>query len=131
MSLFLQNLLCIDFLIKKLEPIKSELKNKILIPAFNLNTKSSYDFPNVFPQLSIEKDLKNYDISKFLEYSNITMDYDLEYEYSVHKNFDENTFYKIENNFIFGILNYDILSELNIPTSFITYISKDNWYEKK
>ena len=59
------------------------------------------------------------------------MDYDLEYEYSVHKNFDENTFYKIENNFIFGILNYDILSELNIPTSFITYISKDNWYEKK
>ena len=131
MSLFLQNLLCIDFLIKKLEPIKSELKNKILIPAFNLNTKSSYDFPNVFPKLSIEKDLKNYDISKFLEYSNITMDYDLEYEYSVHKNFDENTFYKIENNFIFGILNYDILSELNIPTSFITYISKDNWYEKK
>ena len=75
------------------------------------------------PQLSIEKDLENYDISKFYEYSHIAMDYDPEYQNSVHNKFSEDSVYKIRNNFIFGILNYDILSELNIPTSFIINFS--------
>jgi hypothetical protein len=58
------------------------------------------------------------------------MDFDTEYDYSIQKNLALDETYIIQNNFILGILNYDILSELNIPTSFITYVSKENWQEK-
>jgi len=113
----------------KLEPIKEETKNKILIPAFKINYKQQYICPNVMPSLAIEKEMESYEISRFFEYTDISMDYDLDYESAVYKAIDPQEAYCIKNGFIFGILNYDILSELNIPTSFITYVHKESWKE--
>lgn len=115
----------------KLEPIKEEPKSKILIPSFKINKQNKYMCPNIMPQLTIEKDLENYEISRFFENSEISMDYDLEHDNAVYKNYDPQEVYFIKNNFIFGILNYDILSELNIPTSFITHVNKSHWQEVK
>jgi len=115
----------------KLEPVKEETRKKILLPAFAMRLQNQYMCPNLMPMLTIEKELENYEISRLYEYTEISMDYDLEYDNSVYGKYDTTDTYTIKNNFIFGILNYDILSELNIPNSYITYVSQADWKEKK
>jgi len=87
--------------------------------------------PNVTPSLAMEKEMESYEISRFFEYTEISMDFDLEYENAVYNAYNQQDAYFINNNFIFGILNSDMLSDLSIPTTFITYVNKDNWELKK
>jgi hypothetical protein len=101
------------------------------VPAFKINLQNKYFCPNVMPQLTIEKEMEYYEISRLFESSEISMDYDPEFDHAIHKNYNDDDAYFIKDNFIFGLLNYDILAELNIPTSYMTYVNKSFWQEKK
>ena len=86
--------------------------------------------PTIFSDISVKKDDETYYIHKIKQSCEMTFFYDIDF----NNNF--NTYFKIEplqsdivvkNDFLIAIINYDLLTEYNIPAVFLSIINKDKW----
>ena len=101
--------------------------NKIIyIPSFNIESKLFSKEINCFKDIQINKNGENYKLDAIEE--NIKIEYksdpNREYGFTININEKENI---IKDNFIISIVNYDILSNLSLPSIILYYITKDNW----
>lgn len=74
----------------------------------------------------IKKDEENFRIGNLEEYIKISFNHDPMFENSFKVTPESNDFI-IKDDFLLAIINLDILTDLNIPTTFLQIISKKYW----
>ena len=112
------------------DPIKSY--KKICIPSFTYNMKN------------IEKEIKNEDNKlKLMEYEVLDINQilnfcvedlpfnDIKFSFPMNRNNNNNEIKIIKNNFVFAVLNPDLVLDYHLPALNIYYINKKNWIKVK
>jgi hypothetical protein len=100
------------------------------IPSFNLNEQHTFDTPNVLSEVKIsnivDEEAHEYFIKDIKQVTNISMNYDT----NIASNFKispGSTDIVLDDSFLIACINYDILSDINIPAVMISIITKDSW----
>lgn len=105
---------------------ENNLNKIIYIPSFNIESKLFSKEINCFKDIQINKNGENYKLDAIEE--NIKIEYqsdpNREYGFTINTNEKENI---IKDNFIISIVDYNILSNLSLPSIILYYITKDNW----
>lgn len=124
-----------------MEQIQSNNSKVIYLPSFKFENEIIVENPKFLSDIKLEKksEFENYDeiededkqttnhlVHKFFQSFSIKIGHDINY----NKNFvfkpDENEII-IQKDFIFALINLEVLSDLNIPSISFNIISKSNW----
>ncbi len=109
------------------------IDHKVLwIPCFEINNRFDKSEPNLLSDIKIKKD----DIDYGVNYIKQTCEMKFFYDTDFNNNF--NTYFKVEplqsdivftDDFLLAVVNYDLVSEYNIPAVFLSVVTKDKWIQ--
>ncbi len=77
-----------------------------------------------------EKEKIELTVNKFFQSFNIEIGYDPFYNKNLKYEKSQNDIF-IENDFIFALINFEVLTDLNIPSISLNKIEKINWIKEK
>jgi hypothetical protein len=111
------------------------INHKVMwIPCFDLHEQHIFDTPNILSDIkinnTIEEETFEYYIKDIKQVSNISMNYDS----NISTNFKiapASTDIVLDDAFLIACINYDILSDINIPAIMISIITKESWIKSK
>ena len=112
------------------ENISNNSNQVIYIPCFNLENKISCNELNCFKDIIIKKDDKEFKLNYIEENIKINFKVDPNNDINFKIPNQESNDIIIKNNFLIGIVNIDVLSNLSIPSILLFYVTKDQWIEK-
>jgi hypothetical protein len=107
------------------------IDHKVLwIPCFEIKSDVEKHNPNLLHEVKLSKDDTTYAVKHIKQSCEMTFYYDTDF----NNNF--NTYFKVEplqadivftDDFLLAVVNYDLITEYNIPAVFLTVITKDKW----
>ena len=112
------------------ENISNNSNQVIYIPCFNLESKILCNELNCFKDIIIKKDDKEFKLNYIEENIKINFKVDPNNDINFKIPNQESNDIIIKNNFLIGIVNIDVLSNLSIPSILLFYVTKDQWIEK-
>ena len=107
----------------------------LYIPSFEINNHSCNNFENEKEKIFLSKENKNWFVEKIDEKIEIKFgqeENDINFIYEKEENNNNNNKEIIINdNFLFSVVNIDVLSHLNFPSILLLYITKDDWIKSQ
>jgi len=128
-----------------LEQIQTYGKKNICLPSFTYEMKLNLENPKFLSDTKlIKRDDNNYyddcddedkiqntelTVNKFFQSFNIQIGYDPFYNKNFKFEISEKDIF-IEKDFIFALINFEVLTDLNIPSISLNVITKNNWVKE-
>ncbi len=107
------------------------IDHKVLwIPCFEMKSSIDKQNPNLFSGVKLSKDDTTFAVD------NIKQTCEMKFFYDTDFNNNFNTYFKVEplqsdivftEDLLLAVVNYDLITEYNIPAVFLTLITKDKW----
>jgi hypothetical protein len=114
----------------KLDQNNIEIKKVINLPSFNFQTSKNFEFPKFMSDIQINIDGCTNLITQLFQGNEVTLASDPNFDFSCNfSNLSTNSdeIVTIKNDFIFAIVNLEILTDFNMPVVSVSIINKDNF----
>lgn len=96
----------------------------------DVNISNSYQEDNDEEENSNNPRKIELSVNKFFQSFNMSIGHDPFYNKSLKFESSEEDIF-IEKDFIFALINFEVLTDLNIPSISVNVISRDNWIKEK